>query len=354
MKKVVILGITGSIGQTALRGISRCSDLAIVGATYHNRPFNAPYPTLKTNGERKQIEDFIRAAQPDIVLNGISGSRGLEASIAAIDSGCPVLALANKETIVLGGKLFLDYASSKKVTVIPVDSEHSAIDELLITNKVENTDKLIITASGGPFLNTDSAELEKVSPEQAVKHPTWNMGPKISIDSATLANKGLEVIEASFLFGFKPSDIEVVIHPQSIVHSMIRTKSGQIYAQMSPPDMVFPIMRALLERNVTYSVGQVLDFISLDLNFRKLDSERFPFVDCAFRCAESRGFAPSVFNIADEVAVQAFISGKIKFTEIYKVVEKALNLDWGVFPSSVLDIPSIVPEIQQKVAVKCL
>lgn len=354
MTKVVILGVTGSIGQTALRGISNCREVEIAGATYHNRPFSASYPTLKTNGDIDEIKDFINHVKPDIVLNGISGSTGLKASIAVAKSNCKVLALANKETVVIGSETFAGFAKQNGLEIIPVDSEHSAIDELLITNKIENTDKLIITASGGPFLNTKEEDLEKITVQQAVKHPTWNMGPKISIDSATLANKGLEVIEASFLFGFKPSDIEVVIHPQSIVHSMIRTKSGQVYAQMSPPDMVFPIMRALLQRKVDYNVGTSLDFTKLDLSFRSLDNKRFPFVSAAFECARKKELYPAVYNIADEVGVKLFMEGKIKFTQIYSVVDRALGLQWNNLPSSVEDLPFTVNEIKAKVEEKCI
>lgn len=354
MTRVAILGVTGSIGQTALRGISSCSEIEVVGASFHNRSFSAAYPTLKTDGDIEEIKDFINYVKPDIVLNGISGSTGLKASIAVAKSNCKVLALANKETVVIGGQTFFSFAKQNNLEIIPVDSEHSAIDELLITNKVENTDKLIITASGGPFLNSKEEDLDKITVNQAVKHPTWNMGPKISIDSATLANKGLEVIEACFLFGFKPSDIEVVIHPQSVVHSMIQTKSGQIYAQMSPPDMVFPIMRALLKRKVDFNVGNSLDFSKLDLSFRNLDVQRFPFVKAAFECADKKGLYPAVFNIADEVAVKLFMDGKIKFTQIYNIVDRALGLQWGNLPSSVSNLPLVIDEIKTKVEEKCI
>ncbi|MCQ2398640.1 MAG: 1-deoxy-D-xylulose-5-phosphate reductoisomerase, partial [Sphaerochaetaceae bacterium] len=221
MRHAVILGITGSIGTTALKGINESEQVELAGFTFHNsKPEGFSCPSLHLDGNYKELREFLEKLHPDIVLNGIAGSAGLEASLACVDAGCS-LALANKETIVLGGRLFLEYAANKGVKVIPVDSEHSAIDELLISNGIDNTSHLIITASGGPFLNTPASELHKVTPQTAIKHPTWKMGHKISVDSATLANKGLEVIESHFLFGVPAENIEVVIHPQSVIHSMI-------------------------------------------------------------------------------------------------------------------------------------
>ncbi len=368
MKTIAILGITGSIGSTALRGISSVdSDLKIVAASAHGNVEKAldicrkyRIENLCITSDKKvnapegikifhDINVMLNEVRPQMVLNGIGGSAGLNASIVSLDNGCK-LALANKETVVLGGRAFFDYAEKLNATVIPVDSEHSAIDELLTVHGKQDVSKLIITASGGPFLNTPLSELEDVKPQTAAKHPTWNMGAKISIDSSTLANKGLEVIEAHYLFGFDADEIEVVIHPQSVIHSMVRTLSGQVYAQMSPPDMVFPIMRALLERNFSAPVGLPLNFDNLDLNFRKLDTERFPFVSDAFECVRNEGIYPVIYNIADEVAVDAFMKGKIGFTQIHDVVRNALNQNWDYSVSDVHDIPKIVCDIKKRIA----
>jgi 1-deoxy-D-xylulose-5-phosphate reductoisomerase len=179
----------------------------------------------------------------------------------------------------------------------------------------------------------------------AANHPTWNMGPKISIDSSTLANKGLEVIEAHYLFGFDKDHIEVVIHPQSVVHSMVRTLSGQVYAQLSPPDMVFPIMRALLYPRVERQVGKALDFTKLDLTFRAIDFERFPFVADAFECVRLEGSYPIAYNTANEVAVERFRQGLIKYTQIHSTVREALSHDWSFVPRSLDDILQIKDKV---------
>ncbi len=369
MIKVVILGITGSIGQTSLRGISQFRDkITIVGASCHSRIKEAladcleySIPNLCITGPAvisstedvricKSIKDLIDLSNPDIVLNGIASGEGLLASLDVIRSG-KTLALANKESVVMGGNLLFEEAKKYSSKIIPVDSEHSAIDELILTNKKENIDKLVITASGGPFLRKSLSELDDIKPEVAVKHPTWKMGPKISIDSSTLANKGLEVIEAHYLFGFDSDHIEVVVHPQSIVHSMVRTLSGQVYAQLSPPDMVFPIMRSILGYEIDKNVGNSLSFDFLDLHFEKLDFARFPFVADAFECVKQEGVYPTVFNIADEIAVDAFCKGKIKYTDIQRVVHKALEEDYVTAIKSLDDIPKLVDEIKKKVII---
>lgn len=369
MRNVIILGITGSIGTTALRGcINNKESVSIIGVSCHTNVRQAVEICIQNDipnlcvtsyayfdsvpGLRiwTDLDLMLKELHADVVLNGISGSAGLQASIDTIDAGSD-LALANKESVVLGGKLLFKYADEHKSRIIPVDSEHSAIDELIRTNKIENTSRLIITASGGPFLNTPEDELDSIVPSVAVKHPTWNMGPKISIDSSTLANKGLEVIEAHFLFGFDTQNIEVVIHPQSIVHSMIRTVSGQVYAQMSPPDMTFPIMRALLDGKFTKPVGADLDFINLNLTFRAIDFNQFPFVKDAFFCAREEGLYPMVYNIADEIAVSDYMSGKIKYTGIYNFVKNALELQWNDSISDIHDIVPMLEEIRKRITV---
>ena len=366
MRTVSVLGITGSIGTTALRGISQFTDMVrIVSASCNSRINEAldlcvkhcipnlcitsPVPAASVpqdTGVRiwTSLKEMLNAVRADMVLNGIAGSPGLEASFTIMEAGSD-LALANKESVVMGGDLLFDKARQCGVRIIPVDSEHSAIDELLLNCGKENVEKLVITASGGPFRNRPIEELDSITPEVAANHPTWNMGPKISIDSSTLANKGLEVIEAHYLFGFDADHIEVVIHPQSVVHSMVRTRSGQVYAQMSPPDMVFPIMRALLWPTVGRQVGKALDFTNLDLTFRSLDPVRFPFVPDAFECVRLEGSYPIVYNTANEVAVDRFRKGLIPYTGIHGQVRRMLDGDWSFTPSCLQDIL----DVQEKV-----
>ena len=358
-RKIILLGITGSIGKTAIRGCKLFQDsLSIVGASCHNNVEDAinlcienNIPNLCITGNTRvatssrikiwtNLKEMLLALGADMVLNGIAGSPGLKASFDVMDSHSN-LALANKESVVLGGHVLFDYAKKTGCQIIPVDSEHSALDELISSHKSETIEKLVITASGGPFRDKDPKTLSSVTPEQAVKHPTWKMGPKISIDSSTLANKGLEVIEAHYLFGFDASHIEVVIHPQSVVHSMVRTSSGQVYAQMSPPDMVFPIMRALMWPHVDRQVGKALDFTNLDLTFRRLNPVQFPFVASAFECVRLEGSYPIAYNAANEVAVKAFMEKKILYTQIFEVVQKVLEQDWSYQPKNLEDILNI-------------
>ena len=370
MRTVAVLGITGSIGTTALRGISEFTDRITVVAASCNSRVDEALEICKTHkisnlcitsdhqtfrdgdvvqGIRiwRNLRTMLTEVHADMVLNGIAGSPGLIASFIAMEAGSD-LALANKESIVLGGNLLFDKAKECNVRIIPVDSEHSAIDELILQCGRDNVEKLVITASGGPFRNIPIEELDSITPQQAANHPTWNMGPKISIDSSTLANKGLEVIEAHFLFGFDADHIEVVIHPQSVVHSMVRTRSGQIYAQMSPPDMVFPIMRALLWPTVDRQVGKALDFTALDLSFRKLDPNRFPFVTDAFECVRLEGSYPIVYNTANEVAVDRFRKGQLKYTQIRNTVRTMLDLDWTYRPQSLEDILDVQNQVIRK------
>ncbi len=365
MRSVTILGITGSIGTTAIRGVSQFRDSLTINAASCNSRVDEALRICKENGignlcitdEKteapkdtygitiwRSLPEMLNQVRSDMVLNGIAGSPGLEASFQVMEAGSD-LALANKESVVLGGNLLFDKAKTCNIRIIPVDSEHSAIDELIIQSGKENVDKLVITASGGPFRNRPIEELDDITPEVAANHPTWRMGPKISIDSSTLANKGLEVIEAHYLCGFDASHIEVVIHPQSVVHSMIRTLSGQVYAQMSPPDMVFPIMRALLWPRVQRQVGNALDFTNLDLNFRALDPRRFPFVPDAFECVRLEGSYPIVYNTANEVAVDRFRKHQIKYTQIHDIVREALDKDWSFKPQSLGDIEDVMRKV---------
>lgn len=370
MRTISVLGITGSIGTTALRGISRFADrLEIVSASCNSR-WEKSYGICLEKGIRNlcitdprsysaavqeipetspvrlwdSLEKMLNEVHADMVLNGVAGSPGLEASFAAMQSGSD-LALANKESVVMGGGILFDKARECNVRIIPVDSEHSAIDELILDCGRSNVDSLVITASGGPFRNRPLSELDDITPEEAANHPTWNMGPKISIDSSTLANKALEVIEAHYLFGFDAYHIQVVIHPQSVVHSMVRTLSGQVYAQMSPPDMVFPIMRALLWPTVDRQVGKALDFTDLDLTFRKPDLVRFPFLSDAFDCVHLEGSYPIAFNTANEMAVELFRQGRIRYTQIQTKVHEVLQRDWSFRPKCLEDIIDVQKQV---------
>ena len=330
MIRLLILGATGSIGTTCTNALlSHLADeIEVVGLTASSSPslpdrarlFNAPYCYADGN-DWERITGFIDQTDPDIVLNAIAGSAGLRATLAVISRG-KKLALANKESVVMGGHFMLDQARKSGSTIIPVDSEHSAIYHLL---KGHEAEKLIITASGGPF--ADREDTSDVSVEEALHHPTWKMGEKITIDSATLANKGLEVMEASLLFGFPPDKIEVTIHRQSIVHSMIETTDGAVYALMSPPDMTMPIMLALKgEGNSSCPLVSPLSFSSpLSLTFENWDSKRFPMLSMAYEALRRGGGYRIAYTAADETAVNAFLSGRISFDSISRITEKVLD-----------------------------
>lgn len=334
MKRLLILGATGSIGTTCLNAFrsSLVDGIEIAGlvssgnrALYAiGKEFNAP--VFLAGGKREdEIRGFIESVSPDIVLNGVSGIAGLIYSDILIDMGIDI-ALANKESVVLGGRFLLDKAMKSGVRIIPVDSEHSAIYHLLRGRP--DADSLVITASGGPFLGR--RDLENVSPEEAANHPTWKMGRKISIDSSTLANKGLEVIEAGFLFNIPADKIEVTIHRQSVVHSMIRMKDGSVYAQLSPPDMTLPIVSAVNDdRQVLHDVVKPLSFSGLTLTFQDWDRAEFPLLALAYKALEKKKSYPVAFNAADEVAVAAFCDRKIRYTDIPRIVSAVMEEDWS-------------------------
>ncbi|MDR2731351.1 MAG: 1-deoxy-D-xylulose-5-phosphate reductoisomerase [Treponema sp.] len=335
-KRVSILGATGSIGHSALDVISRDREhFGVVLLSANSKrdelekiardwPGCLSVITGAENGKEKLIS-AICSVNADITLNGISGAAGLLPSLAAIDSRSS-LALANKETIVMAGELVLRRAKEKNVNIIPVDSEHSAIFHLL--NAVGEAEEITLTASGGPFRKTGIEELKNVNANDALAHPTWKMGPKITIDSATMANKGLEIIEAASLFNMPPDKIRVVIHPQSIVHSMIKLSNGVFYAQMSKPDMRHPIHDALYWPLKTKSSFETLDFSSLTLEFEKPDLQKFPMLKLARNAAMSGGLYPCVYNAANETAVKAFMEDRIGFLEIADLTEYVLSKDW--------------------------
>ncbi len=353
-RKVMILGCTGSIGSSALKGLHDQPDhYKITALSAHDDlpgllriarerhvstvclsgKTSVPQSDITAMGfygklycGREGLLAMIRETEADIVLNGIAGSAGLEPSFAVIESGKD-LALANKESVVMAGLLLLQTAREHRSTIIPVDSEHAAIAALLEAHGRSGAASLVLTASGGPFKDTDPALFETITVEQALLHPTWKMGAKISIDSATMANKGLEIMEASILFGFDESDIEVVVHPQSIVHSMLRMNDGAVYAQLSIPDMTHPIMRALGTGLVLKDVIRPLDFSQLRLTFDQPDPRRFPMLALARACLKQGQAAMIAFNAANEVAVDAFIQRTISFAAISSIVREVLEHD---------------------------
>jgi len=347
-KRIAVLGATGSIGKSSLDIISRNSEnfeVVLLAARSNRRKLDElskqfPNAACVLSGESDQkILDSIASIKPDITINGISGASGLKPSLAAIEAGSH-LALANKETIVMAGQLAMRLAKEKNVNIIPVDSEHSAVFHLLrgISHRgAEDTDgnnvndivsEILLTASGGPFRNFSLQEMENVTVEDALSHPTWNMGKKITIDSASMANKGLEIIEACVFFNMPVEKIKVVIHPQSVVHSMIRLCNGVIYAQLSKPDMRHPIHDAIYWPRTAASNLEPVSFDSLTLEFSKPDMEKFPMLNLAWNAAKQGALYPCAYNAANETAVSAFIDKKIKFTDIPKITSHVLDSDW--------------------------
>jgi 1-deoxy-D-xylulose-5-phosphate reductoisomerase len=357
MKKTAVLGATGSIGKNALDVIAHNKeDFNPVLLSAHSsrdklEEAGKPWPQAQKilsgqPGGREKLLAAISDCGADITVNGISGAAGLEPSMAAIEAGSN-LALANKETLVMAGPLVIKRADEKNVTIVPVDSEHSAIFHLLEAHcktGAAGLDEIILTASGGPFRNYSIEEMEKVSPKAALAHPTWNMGAKISIDSASMANKGLEVIEASRLFNLPPERIKVVIHPQSVVHSMIRLKDGELYAQLSRPDMRLPILKALYwpklppsEQSGNWGFGR-LDFNALILEFYQPDPQKFPMLPLAYEAIKKGGLYPCAYNGANEAAAAAFLAGRIGFLDISRITGYVLDSDWSAEPADITSV----------------
>ncbi|MBE7415217.1 MAG: 1-deoxy-D-xylulose-5-phosphate reductoisomerase [Deltaproteobacteria bacterium] len=273
----------------------------------------------------------------DMTVAAISGAAGLLPTMAAVRAGKDI-ALANKESLVLAGRLVMEEAAKRGVNVLPVDSEHSAVFQSLLGHRREDLKRIILTASGGPFLKTPLPELERMGPEEALKHPRWKMGRKVTIDSATLVNKGFEVIEARWLFGLPPEKISVVIHPQSIVHSMVEYIDGAVMAQMSAPDMRSPISYALAYPERIASGTEPLDFSRLSLDFSAPEPERYPCLGFAYEALKTGGTAPAALNAADEVAVELFLEGRIPFTGISRVIGEVLGAHQSKEPGSVEDV----------------
>lgn len=337
MKRIIVLGATGSIGASTIDVIRSHRDRFLpVGFSAHTRKdaldqLANEFPGSRTvltgaDGDERLIE-MIAELGADIVVNGIAGAAGLAPSVAAIESGKD-LALANKETIVMAGPLIRTSAQTHGARIIPVDSEHAALFYLLEDRSPDTIDRLVLTASGGAFRDLPLPELESVSVASALTHPTWQMGPKITIDSATMANKGLEVIEAVQLFSLPEERIEVVIHRESTVHGMIRTTDGSFYAQLSRPDMRVPIQHALTYPEELPCRFGALDFDGLTLTFSHPDPDRYPALGIAREAARLGGAYTIAYNAANEVAVEGFLDGRIGFTDISTCVEESLARGW--------------------------
>ncbi|MDA2918161.1 1-deoxy-D-xylulose-5-phosphate reductoisomerase [Desulfobacterota bacterium AH_259_B03_O07] len=353
MKNISILGSTGSVGQQTLDVISKFPEkFRILGLAAGRNisllkkqiiKFRPKVVSVKDKEEAASLEkefpsaniEFCHSqegaeaiasfAQVDLVVSAMVGASGLRPTLAAIKSGKNI-ALANKEVLVMAGKILTEEATRMGVTIIPVDSEHSAIFQVLKNRNMEFVKRIILTASGGPLHKTPIEKLKDVTLDAALNHPTWKMGKKITIDSATLMNKGFEVIEAKWLFGVEPNRISVWIHPQSIVHSMVEYIDGSIIAQMSPPDMRIPISYALSYPERIDIHGNNASAQSFnELTFEEVNLGKFPALGLAYEAINHGGTTPAVLNAANEIAVDAFLKGRLKFLDILKVVKQAIN-----------------------------
>ncbi|RUL87217.1 1-deoxy-D-xylulose-5-phosphate reductoisomerase [Tautonia sociabilis] len=353
-QNVVILGSTGSIGRSALSVLehdnrrrlralglaARSSWEELIEQARRHQPrwvaLTDPEAAARVDGQlrgtsvellagRDGLVRMVQEPAVDKVVSAIVGAAGLESTWAALEAGKAV-ALANKETLVVGGPLITELARERNAPLLPVDSEHSAIFQCLQSGQPREVRRVILTSSGGPFRGKSRRELEGVTPEQALRHPTWRMGPKITIDSATLMNKALEVIEARWLFDLRPEQIEVVVHPESIVHSMVEFVDGSVVAQLSPPDMRLPIQYALTYPDRLDCPSPRFDLTrSLALHFHPPDRETFPCLDLGFEVMRRGGTAGAALNAANEAAVQRFLDGQIAFLDIPRACRAALD-----------------------------
>ncbi|MDQ8184847.1 1-deoxy-D-xylulose-5-phosphate reductoisomerase [Pelagicoccus sp. SDUM812002] len=378
---IVLLGATGSIGESTLKVIRKHRDrLNLVGIAANQNieklaqiayEFGVPHVgifdetayaaakagtafpiTTQLHCGLEGLEQLAALPEADTTLVAVVGTHGLLPALRAIEAG-KTLAIASKEILVLAGKFIMEAARESGSLILPVDSEHNAIFQCLDPNptgkQAPNTkhptpnkrhvDKLILTASGGSFRDLPLEQLANVTLEQALQHPNWDMGPKVTIDAATMANKGLEMIEARWLFGMQADQVQAVIHPQSIVHSMVQYVDGSVLAQLCPPDMTFAIQHCLLYPNRGESVVAPLDFSqAMKLDFHAPDLQRYPCLGLARLAMEACGIANGIFNAANEVAVDAFVSGKIRFVEISTIIEKTLNSIDNTEPSSLEEV----------------
>jgi len=322
MKRIALLGATGSIGRQALEIVAANPELDLVAAASGSQPIDGLAPNTQVGGD---LTELLERSQPDVVLNAVVGFAGLPATLWALEHGVD-LALANKESLIAAGELALEAQRRGGGRLIPVDSEHSAAFQCLEGRAPETVDSLVLTASGGPFRGRSRAELAEVTPEDALAHPTWDMGPKVTTDSATLANKGLEVIEAHFLFGLDYDAIEVVVHPTSTVHALVRFRDGGVLAHLGNPDMRVPISFALTYPERAATPVPALDLSQgLSLEFEPPDLDAFPLLGLARGAGERGGTYPCAYNAANEVAVAAFLDRRLPFLGIADVVAAALD-----------------------------
>ncbi len=367
MKYLSILGSTGSVGCNALEIVEKFPERFVVKAlaAAHNVELLAgqikkfcPEIAVVLNESRalelkKRLpagtsveimhgEDGYRAAAThssvDMVVVAIVGAAGLMPTLAAIEAGKDI-ALANKETIVMAGEIVSRMAVQKNVKILPIDSEHSAIFQCIAGHRREDIDRILLTASGGPFLHKPEKEFSKITPEDALNHPTWSMGKKISVDSATLMNKGLEVIEAKFLFGVSQDMIKVLIHPQSIIHSMVSYRDGSVIAQLGIPDMKTAIAYAISYPERLPLEQPIPDFFNIEaLTFEQPDSGKFPCLDLAYNACKTGGTLPVALNASNEVAVESFLMQKISFVKIPEIISKTMDKHSVVLNPALSDI----------------
>jgi len=376
MKNIAILGSTGSIGTNSLYVISQNPDRYRVSYLIANKNVELLEEQIRRYNPRgvavidetaasslrklvngtteiltgiEGVEEIMQRDDTDTVISSLVGFAGLRPTIKAIEAGKSI-ALANKETLVVAGELIMELARKNNVKIIPVDSEHSAILQCLTGEDPSTIDKIILTASGGPFLNSTIDELKSVTVDEALNHPNWRMGNKITIDSATLMNKGLEVIEAHHLFGLAGGKIEVVIHPQSIIHSMVEFIDGSVKAQLGVPDMKIPIQYALTYPERAVSKFERIDFTKTgNMEFREPDMDQFPCLRLAIEAMERGGTMPTVLNAANEVAVYAFLNNEITFMQIPEFIEKAMNEHQNVMNPSLQVIENTDRETRENV-----
>lgn len=376
-KNIVILGSTGSIGTQTLEVVRRNKNRLHVEALSANsnvdlmeeqiREFRpklcAMYDEksaetlriktadlgVKILSGMEGLEEIAAAEGADTVVSAVVGMIGINPAIAAIKSGKDI-ALANKETLVAAGDIIMKLVKEYDVRMIPVDSEHSAIFQCLNGESHESIEEILLTASGGPFRGKKTADLLNVTKEDALKHPSWSMGAKVTVDSASMVNKGLEVIEAMHLFGVSPDMIHVLIQPKSVVHSMVRFKDQSVMAQIGTPDMKLPIQYALTFPDRPSAAYEKLDFAKLStISFEEPDLETFRGLALAFSAARSGGSMPAVFNAANEEAVDLFLHDKIKFLEIYEIIEKSLNTTEFIAEPRIEDIFEMEKNVRSKI-----
>ena len=376
-KRVVLLGATGSIGQNALRVIAAHPDrLELVGIAARTnwkklaalaREFRVRQiglfdetacaaakaagafpPDAKLHAGLSGLVELAQLPDADIVLVAIVGTTGLEPALAAIAAGKD-LALASKEILVLAGKFIMAAARQHHVKLLPVDSEHNAVFQCIEGRPATSVARIVLTASGGAFRDWSADQLAHATPAAALKHPNWSMGPKITVDSATLANKGLELIEAQWLFGLHADQCQAVLHPQSIVHCLVEFTDGAMLAQLCPPSMTFPIQHALLHPARVQGVEPPLDLAKLlSLEFRPVDENRFPMLRLAKQVMHAGGVAPAIYNAANEIAVSAFLEGRVPFLAIPKIVDQTLQNISNFEPMALADVLAVDAETRHK------